>query len=87
MIARLGPRLALGLVLGLAGMAPGGGRAQDTPSDVAAIAAGAAADLQAAIAAMQEATGARDRVAALTLLELMGLPQPPEMTGRSLITR
>jgi septal ring factor EnvC (AmiA/AmiB activator) len=67
MIARLGPRLALGLVLGLAGMAPGGGRAQDTPSDVAAIAAGAAADLQAAIAAMQEATGARDRVAALTL--------------------
>jgi septal ring factor EnvC (AmiA/AmiB activator) len=67
MIARLGPRLALGLVLGLAGMAPGVGRAQDTPSDVAAIAAGAAADLQAAIAAMQEATGARDRVAALTL--------------------
>jgi septal ring factor EnvC (AmiA/AmiB activator) len=67
MIARLGPRLALGLVLGLAVMAPGVGRAQDTPSDVAAIAAGAAADLQAAIAAMQEATGARDRVAALTL--------------------
>lgn len=67
MIARLGPRLALGLVLGLAAMAPGVGRAQDTPSDVAAIAAGAAADLQAAIAAMQEATGARDRVAALTL--------------------
>ncbi|MCA3445046.1 MAG: peptidase M23 [Rhodobacter sp.] len=42
------------------------GRAQDRPSDVASIAAAAAADLQTAIGAMQAATGARDRVAALT---------------------
>ena len=59
-------RLALGLALCLALLCPSAIRAQDTPSDVASIAAGAAADLQAAIAAMQEATAARDRVAALT---------------------
>ena len=59
-------RLALGLALCLALLCPAAIRAQDTPSDVASIAAGAAADLQAAIAAMQAATAARDRVAALT---------------------
>jgi septal ring factor EnvC (AmiA/AmiB activator) len=47
-------------------MSSGAVRAQETPPDVASIAAAAAADLQAAIAAMQAATGARDRVAALT---------------------
>ena len=62
MTLRLAPRLALCLAL----LCPAAVRAQDTPSDVASIAAGAAADLQAAIAAMQAATAARDRVAALT---------------------
>jgi septal ring factor EnvC (AmiA/AmiB activator) len=66
MSLRLAPRLALGLALSLGLLSSGVGRAQETPSDVAAIAAGAAADLQAAIEAMQAATGARDRVAALT---------------------
>ena len=59
-------RLTLGLALCLALLCPAAIRAQDTPSDVASIAAVAAADLQAAIAAMQAATAARDRVAALT---------------------
>ena len=66
MSLRLAPRLALGLALSLGQLSSGVGRAQETPSDVAAIAAGAAAELQAAIEAMQAATGARDRVAALT---------------------
>ena len=63
---RLTPRLAVGLGLCLGLLPAGVGTAQDTPSDVAAIATGAAADLQTAIVAMQAATGARDRVAALT---------------------
>ena len=63
---RLTPRLAVGLGLCLGLLSAGVGTAQDTPSDVAAIATGAAADLQTAIVAMQAATGARDRVAALT---------------------
>ena len=63
---RLAPRLAVGLGLCLGLLSAGVGKAQDTPSDVAAIATGAAADLQTAIVAMQAATGARDRVAALT---------------------
>jgi septal ring factor EnvC (AmiA/AmiB activator) len=50
--------LAFALLLAL----PGAAAAQD----VAATAAAAASDLQSAIAAMQDATGARDRVAALT---------------------
>ena len=62
----LAPRLAVGLGLCLGLLSAGVGKAQDTPSDVAAIATGAAADLQTAIVAMQAATGARDRVAALT---------------------
>jgi septal ring factor EnvC (AmiA/AmiB activator) len=70
MTVRLPPRLpaclAFGLALCLALMSSGAVRAQETPSDVASIAAAAAADLQAAIEAMQAATGARDRVAALT---------------------
>jgi septal ring factor EnvC (AmiA/AmiB activator) len=63
---RLAPRLAVGLGLCLGLLSAGVGKAQDTPSDVTAIATGAAADLQTAIVAMQAATGARDRVAALT---------------------
>ena len=63
---RLTPRLAVGLGLCLGLLSAGVGKAQDMPSDVAAIATGAAADLQTAIVAMQAATGARDRVAALT---------------------
>ena len=63
---RLAPLLAVGLGLCLGLLSAGVGKAQDTPSDVAAIATGAAADLQTAIVAMQAATGARDRVAALT---------------------
>ena len=66
MTLRLAPRLAPRLALCLALLCPAAVRAQDTPSDVASIAAGTAADLQAAIAAMQAATAARDRVAALT---------------------
>ena len=66
MTPRLAPRLAVGLGLCLGLLSAGVGKAQDTPSDVAAIATGAAADLQTAIVAMQAATGARDRVAALT---------------------
>jgi septal ring factor EnvC (AmiA/AmiB activator) len=66
MTVRLAPRLALGLALCLGLLSPAAGRAQETPSDVASIAAAAAADLQAAIAAMQAATAASDRVAALT---------------------
>ena len=66
MTPRLTPRLAVGLGLCLGLLSAGVGKAQDTPSDVAAIATGAAADLQTAIVAMQAATGARDRVAALT---------------------
>jgi septal ring factor EnvC (AmiA/AmiB activator) len=63
---RLTPRLAVGLGLCLGLLSAGVGTAQDTSSDVTAIATGAAADLQTAIVAMQAATGARDRVAALT---------------------
>ena len=66
MTPRLAPLLAVGLGLCLGLLSAGVGKAQDTPSDVAAIATGAAADLQKAIVAMQAATGARDRVAALT---------------------
>jgi hypothetical protein len=66
MTPRLAPRLAVGLGLCLGLLSAGVGKAQDTPSDVTAIATGAAADLQTAIVAMQAATGARDRVAALT---------------------
>ena len=66
MTPRLAPLLAVGLGLCLGLLSAGVGKAQDTPSDVAAIATGAAADLQTAIVAMQAATGARDRVAALT---------------------
>jgi septal ring factor EnvC (AmiA/AmiB activator) len=66
MTRRLTPRLAVGLGLCLGLLSAGVGTAQDTPSDVTAIATGAAADLQTAIVAMQAATGARDRVAALT---------------------
>jgi septal ring factor EnvC (AmiA/AmiB activator) len=66
MTRRLAPRLAVGLGLCLGLLSAGVGKAQDTPSDVTAIATGAAADLQTAIVAMQAATGARDRVAALT---------------------
>jgi len=66
MTPRLAPRLAVGLGLCLGLLSAGVGTAQDTSSDVTAIATGAAADLQTAIVAMQAATGARDRVAALT---------------------
>lgn len=66
MTRRLAPRLAVGLGLCLGLLSAGVGTAQDTSSDVTAIATGAAADLQTAIVAMQAATGARDRVAALT---------------------
>lgn len=66
MTRRLTPRLAVGLGLCLGLLSAGVGTAQDTSSDVTAIATGAAADLQTAIVAMQAATGARDRVAALT---------------------
>ena len=66
MTLRPAPHLTLGLALSLGLLSPSAGRAQDTPPEVASIAAGAAADLQTAIVAMQAATGARDRVAALT---------------------
>ena len=66
MTRRLAPRLAVGLGLCLGLLSAGVGTAQDTSSDVTAIATGAAADLQTAIVAMQAATGARERVAALT---------------------
>ena len=66
MTRRLAPRLAVGLGLCLGLLSAGVGKAQDTSSDVTAIATGAAAELQTAIVAMQAATGARDRVAALT---------------------
>jgi septal ring factor EnvC (AmiA/AmiB activator) len=58
-------RLALVLALLLPGPAPAQAGASATPS-VPETAAQAAADLQVAIAAMQAATGARDRVLALT---------------------
>ena len=54
------------LILGFALLMPTALAAQDAPSDPAGMAAAAAAELQTAIAAMQNATGARDRVATLT---------------------
>lgn len=57
-------RLALAVLLGLPGMA--GGQETAAQGEVAAQAAAASAELQAAIAALGEAGSARDRVAALT---------------------
>ncbi len=63
---RPAPRLAFGMALCIGLLSSSVGSTQDRPWDTASIAAVAATDLQAAIAAMQAATGARDRVAALT---------------------
>jgi len=58
--------MTLRLILGFLLLIPAAAAAQDEPSDPATMAQAAAAQLQAAVAAMQDATGARDRVATLT---------------------